>query len=323
MLQHSRFLFWIGIACCAVWSPSLTAHAADDARTHFMRGQTAYQQGDYELAIREWSAAYKLDPRPLLQYNLSQAHERLGKLKDAAAALDKYLASADPDDPHQPDARARKASIQERLRRTGIQITGGPEGAEIFVDDQPWGRAPRPDLIQAEPGSHRVVLKLQGYKDFNSLVVVPEGQPVEVPVQMEALSDEGAEDVQRFEASSTTAGTPRSVKKGDSILPWLLIGGGALAVGVGGLLGVFALNSADKAESSDSVKADSAKTLALGADACFGAGIVAAGVGLILLLSEDDAHEKTQAQAGTQAGTWRMFAQGDTRAALAGATLTF
>jgi len=57
-----------------------------DARSLFRAGQELYRRGDYETAIAHWSAAYELDPRPLLQFNLSQAYGRMGKLVEERAA---------------------------------------------------------------------------------------------------------------------------------------------------------------------------------------------------------------------------------------------
>ncbi|MDQ3032408.1 MAG: PEGA domain-containing protein, partial [Myxococcota bacterium] len=157
---------------------------AEDARTLFQRGQTAYSQGDYDGAITQWARAYELDPRPLLQFNLSQAYERLGRLEDAIGALEQYLENADPNDEHQADARARLSSVRERLGRTSVRIVGGPEGATILIDGNDVGRTPRPDPIQVAPGSHRVIVRASGYADFTSSVVVSAGQAVEVPVEM-------------------------------------------------------------------------------------------------------------------------------------------
>ena len=51
--------------------------SAQEARELFTQGQAAYETGDYETAVSSWERAYELDPRPLLQYNLAQAYERL------------------------------------------------------------------------------------------------------------------------------------------------------------------------------------------------------------------------------------------------------
>src|SRR5689334_10565709 len=140
----------------------------DAARDHFKRGEAAYEKGNYTLAISEWQAAYATDPRPRFQYNIYQALERLGQLPEAAEALQRYLSTADPDDPYYSDATARAAALQQRLQATGIRLVGGVDGASINVSGHDWGRLPRPDRIPVQPGNHRVVVSMEGYREFTA-----------------------------------------------------------------------------------------------------------------------------------------------------------
>src|SRR5262249_33722356 len=107
---------WLLIAAPQVMTSTLVhAQAAappapetsDAAKDHFKRGEAAYQKGSYDVAITEGEAAYAADPRPRIQYNLYQAYERLGQLTKASEALQRYLSTADPDDPSYSDATAR------------------------------------------------------------------------------------------------------------------------------------------------------------------------------------------------------------------------
>ena len=50
-----------------------------------------------------------------------------------------------------------------------------------------WGRLPRPDKIQVQPGNHRIVISMQGYRDFVTNVIVPAGQVVEIPIQLDLM----------------------------------------------------------------------------------------------------------------------------------------
>lgn len=261
---------WLSWAlACGLSLVAASAVAQEDARTVFARGQTAYQQGDYDTAIREWNTAYQLDPRPLIQLNLAQAYERLGRLDEAAAALDRYLETATPDDPNQADARARRSAIRERIAQTAVTISGAPDGATIEIDGTAYGATPRPDSIHLDAGSHRIVLRLAGYRDFTSTVVVSSGQTVDVPVQME-------------EGGSAEGGG------GGSILPYIAFGAaGAFAI-TGTIFGLGAMGKANDATSSEGDDADAARGLALGADVFFGLGVVSAGVGVLLLVLDDD-----------------------------------
>ena len=143
------FLVAVLMACGALAAPATAQDA--DARELFRRGEAAYSVGNYDLAIREWGAAYALDPRPRIQFNLAQAYERLGRLEEASDSLKKFLDSGDPDDPMYSDANARLAALQQRLSLTGVIVKGGPDGGKIFVDDREWGRTPRPDKIPLSP----------------------------------------------------------------------------------------------------------------------------------------------------------------------------
>ena len=164
--------------------PSAAAQAA--AKEAFKRGEAAYSAGNYDLAVREWTQAYSSDPRPRIQFNLSQAYERMGQLPDAIDSLKRFLDAADPEDPTYSDANARYVALQQRLAGTGVVVQGGAEGGSILVDDQDWGRTPRPDKLTVSPGNHVIVVRWPGGKEFRTNVFVPAGQVVNI-----AVSDDG------------------------------------------------------------------------------------------------------------------------------------
>ena len=246
---------------------SSAAAAQDDARTLFQRGQVAYSQGDYDAAISEWTQAYGLDPRPLLQWNLAQAYERLGQLDAAATALNLYLEHADPADEHQADARARLAAIRARIESTGITLHGGPEGAVVTLDGADAGRLPRPDALRVSAGSHRIVVRAPGYADFTSTVVVPAGTQTDVPVEMSAAV-----------ASSGGGGG------GVPLVPVIVWSAAGVTLITAAILGGVALSSAGSAPSATGPEADSARGLALGSDIMFGVSAACAITALILTL---------------------------------------
>lgn len=178
------------LALTAIGVITLTRSVAmADARDHFRRGQAAYQQGNYDLAINEWLSGYQLEQRAEFQYNLAQAYERLGRLQDAVASLQAFVGSADPDDSSYSDATARLASLQQRLALTGVRVLGGPDGAAIFVDGRDWGRLPRPDKISVSPGSHQIIIRLAGHQDFTSNIVIPAGSVIDLEVAMQPGGD--------------------------------------------------------------------------------------------------------------------------------------
>jgi len=273
-----------------------------DAREAFRRGEAAYSAGNYDQAIREWSNAYKSDPRPRIQFNLSQAYERLGDLENAMAALRKFLDSGDPDDPMYSDANARLAALQQRLALTGVMVRGGGDGGQILVDDKDWGRTPRPDKVPLSPGNHTLVVRWAARQEFRTNIVVPAGQVIEVNVP-----DEGGGaplPVGPTAGGSTEGGTKVDTgSSGNNKLLFYAVGGGAAAVGAGVLIygvmrGGDVVDCGPANYCPDPGANDSAKTQSLVGYVAGGL-LLAGGAALIVFgaLSGDD-----QQQASTQCG---------------------
>jgi tetratricopeptide (TPR) repeat protein len=162
---------------------------AEPAREHFEQGERAYNRGDYSVAIREWEAAYAIDARPRIQYNIYQAHERLGNVSAAIEALQRYLDEADRSDPSYENAVVRMANLQQRLQATGIELIGVPRGAWLHVDDEDFGQLNGDLQLPMPPGQHRVRLSLEDHHDFFASVFVVAGQFVQVPVRLEPSAE--------------------------------------------------------------------------------------------------------------------------------------
>ncbi|HEY6882291.1 MAG TPA: tetratricopeptide repeat protein [Polyangiales bacterium] len=223
---------------------SPAAAKANAAKEAFKRGEAAYSAGNYDAAVREWNNAYAADPRPRIQFNLSQAYERMGRLEDAIASLKRFLDSGDPEDPTYSDANARMVALQQRLSSTGVTVQGGKEGGSILVDDQDWGRTPRPDKITVAPGNHVLVVRWPDNREFRTNVFVPAGQVVEIQ-----LPADGS-------APVTAQPTPPAAPVNDGYRPppedshkkkilWYSLGAGTAAVGAGMLVYGIVRGTAD------------------------------------------------------------------------------
>lgn len=270
MRALSAWVFVVSAGLCTI----AQGVSAQDARELFARGQEQYALGHYESAIDAWEAAYALDPRPALQYNLAQAYGRLGRVEDEQRALTAYVegalaAGASPDDDQMVSARARLVAIRDRIRRTGVQLTGMPDGAEVTVDGQSV-EVTNGESVPLAPGSHRIVVAAEGYEDYSYSVVVRAGETMVVPVMLERERDRGA-------GEESSSGSPlRTVG-----IVGLSVGGAAIVTG--GLLGIVALKKSDGVYDGTS-DADSARSMALGSDVALGVGGAIAATGLVLVL---------------------------------------
>jgi hypothetical protein len=210
-----------------------------------------------------------------LQYNLAQAYGRLGRLSDELAALQLFVARAEPGNAQLDSARARLGTLQERLARTGIEIEGQHPGATVIIDGEVRGQMPIDTILRVGPGSHVLLVQADGYEDFRATVAVPEGETIAVALVLE-------EHVSGERSLTVPIG--------------LYAAGGGLVV-VGAVLGGIAFSSSKGARAGSS-DASRARGMALGADLAIGAGIATAGVGLVIHLlgrrSDDDDAPSTE-----------------------------
>jgi hypothetical protein len=209
------------------------------AKEAFKRGEAAYSAGNYDAAVREWTNAYSADPRPRIQFNLSQAYERMGRTEDAIASLKRFLDSADPEDPTYSDANARYAALQQRLASTGVVVQGGAEGGSILVDEQDWGRTPRPDKITVTPGNHVIVVRWPAGNEFRTNVYVPAGQVVSIAVSNDGSAAPATNITPAAAAATANPGAAAPAPRDDGKrkqLIWYGAAGGVAAVGVGMLV---------------------------------------------------------------------------------------
>ena len=98
------------------------------ARIHFQSGTAHYDAGDYEAALREFTAAYRLSERPALLYNIYLTQERLGNLQEALDNLRGYLESDEvPGD--------RRQVLTLRLENLERRLAAGDQEVEPAVDE--------------------------------------------------------------------------------------------------------------------------------------------------------------------------------------------
>ncbi|MBK7585384.1 MAG: tetratricopeptide repeat protein [Myxococcales bacterium] len=242
--------------------------SSDDARARelYKKGDAAYAEGRYEDALTAFQEAYRLSQRSPLLFNIGNALERLGKLADAADALEKYLPHAKP---------AEKDVISKRVenlrKRAEEQAKKKPKAP--VVEDEP---------DEPEPKKHR---------------------------RKRAAEPEDSEPEKPKAASPTRDQANPSADSGGSTLGYVLVGAGSVAIGTGAVFGLMALSARKDADAAckqsggqtlcgESARSalDRDKRYSLIADLGMGIGLVSAGVGFYLLVSEPSSESKTAAR---------------------------
>lgn len=107
-------------------SAQVRGPADQQALALYEQGSAAYTEGRYEDAVRAFSEAYRLSPRPLLLFNLANAYERIGRYRAAAEMLEGYL-------PHAPPQERATLSARITNLRARPDVPEAAPGDDLLV----------------------------------------------------------------------------------------------------------------------------------------------------------------------------------------------
>ncbi len=116
-------------------SASAQRRPANDSARHFAAGREALVAHDYDLAAREFEAAYAISHDPSLLFNLGVVFEDAGRYPDALRAYRRYL-DAVPDAPNRID-------VERRIRTLGATASTVAEPASPPPSAAPPAERPR------------------------------------------------------------------------------------------------------------------------------------------------------------------------------------
>jgi tetratricopeptide (TPR) repeat protein len=144
--------------------PDVACKDRKEAKRLFDQGHLAYRRGDYEQAILRWQDSYALCQEPLIFFNIHNAYEKLGQLKEALENLKKWRENA-PRREHQEldekiqslERRVRVVDEEEQRRRA--------EEERRNKEDEERRRAaePRPPDAGTEPDGGMQPMQIAGF----------------------------------------------------------------------------------------------------------------------------------------------------------------
>lgn len=136
--------WFVALVSLLVLSMSASAYAGDplarpashEARDHLHRGNKLYNVGSFEQAIAEYKAGSLIEPAPVFDYNLGQAHRQLGKYHEALWHYDRFLHRGQPTGELRDAVIAFMAQMRAHLEKQAQQMPPTvpvPEGSS-FAD---------------------------------------------------------------------------------------------------------------------------------------------------------------------------------------------
>jgi tetratricopeptide (TPR) repeat protein len=177
-------------ACITLASgPVSAAEAQDEARAHYQRGATAYHEGRYDEAAREFQAAYDRDPRGPLLLNIAQAY-RLRTPRDCGEALRHYelFLAAQPNASEKPEVTLHiaemRACVKAEQATTVVQpLTPATTAIPAASQRHPATQATRPTaalwimgagLASAAMGGGLYLVARDRYSDLSARCPCPD-----------------------------------------------------------------------------------------------------------------------------------------------------
>jgi tetratricopeptide (TPR) repeat protein len=137
-------------------------------------GMAALNAGRYEDAVKKLDGSYRLQPVPMVLYNLGVAYMGLGRPDKAVEAYESYVASADKKTEAQ-NVRQVEGEI-ERITDAAARfaLTVEPSHAEIRIDGQRV--TPYKGELWVSAGRHRISIGADGYESYQQELAVQPGR---------------------------------------------------------------------------------------------------------------------------------------------------
>ncbi len=224
-------------------APPAATVTSSDAKAHFERGVTLYDEADYAAALVEFKRAYALAPAWQVLFNIGQAYFQVRNYADALAALRQFV-----DEGRDQIPEERRTLVQGELAdladRIGyVNITSDRVGAALTIDDRTAGVTPLRERVLVSVGVRRIVAVFPGLPPVAKDVSVPAGETVDValdfgepsPTSAPATEDEASDSA----PTAAEAAPVRSRNRTPAIVSFAVATAGAAT---GAIFGSFALH---------------------------------------------------------------------------------
>jgi hypothetical protein len=189
-------------ACLAATSTSASAQEdveRQEARELANRAYERFTSGDYAESIGLFQQAEMLSHSPVILSFIAQAYDKLGNLIEArtyyARIVNERLAPDAPEDFRKAQRTARREVplLQRRIPRLQLRISGvAADEFDVSLDGTKLTLADLGGPIEVNPGTRRLVLRIEGTPPIERSVTATERQVTDVDLVL-ATREVGAE----------------------------------------------------------------------------------------------------------------------------------
>ncbi|MDP3274976.1 MAG: PEGA domain-containing protein [Deltaproteobacteria bacterium] len=180
------------------------------ARTTFERGIEALNDSQFATAASAFEESFRLNPVPVVLFNLAFAYRGLGRHLDAVSTLDRFLANpGNTPEERQQDARTEQARLRASIVRLTVRCA--PEDCLVRVDGHEPSRENGAMLL--DPGRHGIDVSREGYRPQHLEMNFESGAQTALPITLAIIDDAGRLRIEPsvLEASVSIDGRMRGV----------------------------------------------------------------------------------------------------------------
>ena len=127
----------LGLTAIALVAPHAAhADAKSDAKAAYQAGAAHFKAGRHARALASFERAYKLDPSPILLYNIARCAEEMGDVERARTNFELYLKRV-PEAPDRADVERRIRVMQAVAERNPVAPPGAGVEARVAPPAEP------------------------------------------------------------------------------------------------------------------------------------------------------------------------------------------
>jgi hypothetical protein len=171
-------------------APPASGPEIEEAKRHFQQGVALYNDGNYNGALAEFEAAYRVRPSPGVLYNIGLSQKALFRYAESIDTLERYLRE------ETKLAGERKAEVTQLISEmkallADVTVTITPPGAAVMVDGRAAGTAPLTGPLRIAAGNHVIEVLAEGYRPQRRELMISAGVPVKLNIALEVIPRTG------------------------------------------------------------------------------------------------------------------------------------
>lgn len=278
--------------------PTVSAATPDEievARKLFSEAEKHQKNSEWDQALKKLERVVVIKETAGVRFHIAVCHEKLGSFVKALQNYEraKRIATETNATDVLELVDSEIARMKARVGGVSIEVPKGVGPAIVHVDQSVYSDLPSGEVIDLEPGTHQVIVVIDGKVRLDRLVSVDEGQKETVHVRDWREPEPAPSPVASKDEGHVTA----DAGHGSAVVPtavWISFGAGA-ALGIGGYLAYSKADSlADESAevcaasvSCDPARADQVRRWDAAALGLWVGAAVGVGAGIALTLTND------------------------------------